>query len=132
MPKLDIKCIVSAADTEGRIAVFEEIVEPGIGPPRHTHRNQLEIFHLLEGNLRFEIDGEIIELEAGAAAVVPVGAVHAFRNIGSKPARIHFELLPARESEEAFDQLVAAGDAIEDIASFFDRYGMDLIGPPLD
>ena len=129
MKKLDIKCIVSGEETGGAIAVFEEIVDPGIGPPRHTHREQIEIFHVIEGTIRFEVAGETFDREAGAAAVVPAGAVHAFRNIGETAARIHFELSPALNSEEGFAKL--ATEEITDVESFFDEYGMDLAGPPL-
>ena len=130
METLDIKCIVSGAETGGSIAVFEEIVPPGSGPPRHAHRGQLEIFHIIEGTIRFEVSGETFEKEAGAAAVVPAGTVHAFRNIGLQPARIHFELIPAERSEEAFGML--ATESITDVEAFFDKYGMDLAGPPLE
>ena len=129
MEKLDIKCIISGGETDGKMAVFEEIVAPGSGPPRHTHRNQLEIFHVIEGSLRFEVNGELFERKAGAVAVVPAGAVHAFRNIGATPAVIHFEMLPAGDSEKAFELMV--GGAIDDVDAFFDKYGMDLSGPPL-
>ena len=60
---------------------------------------------------------------------MPAGAVHAFRNVGTSPARIHFELILAGESEEAFARLIAEADAIEDVAAFFDCYDMDLILP---
>ncbi|MFT5468026.1 MAG: quercetin dioxygenase-like cupin family protein [Verrucomicrobiales bacterium] len=132
MPNLDIKCIIPGQDTNGQVAVFEEVVDPGIGPPRHTHRNQFEIFHIIEGMIRFEIDGVVSEHGAGAAAVVPAGAVHAFRNIGTEAATIHFEMIPAGKSEEAFERIAAEGDSIEDVAAFFDQYDMDLCGPPLD
>jgi hypothetical protein len=69
------------------------------------------------------------ERSAGAAAVVPAGAVQAFRNIGETPTEIHFELLPAGDSEEAF-ALMVRGE-IGDVDAFFDKYGMDLAGPPL-
>ena len=130
MDKLDIKCIISGNETDGKVAVFEEIVPPGFGPPRHTHRNQLEVFHVIEGSIQFEVNGELFERGAGAAAVVPAGAVHAFRNIGATPAVIHFEMLPAGESEEAFDRMVTG--QIGELDAFFDKYGMDLSGPPLD
>lgn len=130
MIDLDIKCLVSGADTGGAVAVFEEIVAPGGGPPRHTHRDQLEIFHVIEGTIRFEVAGETFERGAGATALVPAGATHAFRNVGDAPARIHFELMPALKSEEAFERLVS--ETITDPAAFFDEYGMDLVGPPLE
>ena len=129
MLKVDITCLVSGSDTDGKIAVFEEIISPGSGPPRHTHRDQLEIFHIIEGTLQFELNGVVSEASAGASVMIPAGAIHAFQNVGDAPARIHFELLPAGDSEEAFEHLVA-GD-IGDIKAFFDRYGMDLSGPPL-
>lgn len=129
MEKLDIKCLISGGETDGKVAVFEEVVAPGSGPPRHTHRSQAEIFHILEGCLRFEVNGESFERKAGATAFVPAGAVHTFRNIGTTPAVIHFEMLPAGDSEEAFDLMVRG--EIADIDAFFDKYGMDLAGPPL-
>lgn len=131
MKDFDIKCLVSGEDTGGSIAIFEEIVPPGSGPPRHTHRTQLEAFHILEGTLRFEIDGKIIEAGPGAAAVVPAGVVHAFKNIGASPARIHFELIPAGKSKEFFSRLVEEGDQIVDPEAFFAEYDMDISGPPL-
>ena len=129
MEKLDIKCIISGDETDGKMTVFKEVVAPGSGPPRHTHRNQLEVFHVIDGIIRFEVNGKSFERKAGAAAVVPAGAVHAFRNIGATPAVIHFEMLPAGDSEEAFDLMVRG--EIGDIEAFFDKYGMDLAGPPL-
>lgn len=129
MPTLDIKCLISGRETGGSIAVFEETVEPGAGPPRHIHRQQLEIFHVITGTIQFEIDGERSEVAAGGAAVVPAGKIHAFRNSGEKPALIHFELIPAGDSEEAFEKLAAV--EVADMPAFFERYGMDLVGPPL-
>lgn len=126
MEKLDIKCIVSGEETGGALAAFEEIVPPGWGPPRHTHREQIEVFHIIEGKIRFEVSGEAFEREAGTAAVVPAGAIHAFKNIGDQPARIHFELLPALNSEEASRRL--SSESITDADAFFDQNGMDLAG----
>ena len=130
MSDLKINCIISGSDTGGAVAVFEEILDPGIGPPRHTHREQNEIFHVIKGTIRFEIDGVVSEIEEGGAALVPAGKVHAFRNIGDQSATIHFEMLPACDSEEAFEKLVS--EEIEDVSAFFDKYGMDLVGPPLE
>ena len=130
MSELNIKCIISGSETSGSVSVFKEIVDPGIGPPRHTHREQNEIFHVINGTIRFEIDGVMSELEAGGSALVQAGTVHAFRNIGDQPAVIHFEMLPSGNSEEAFDLLV--NGEIEDAPAFFDKYGMDLVGPPLE
>ena len=130
MIEVKIDCLVSGEETGGRIAVFEEIVPPGGGPPRHTHREQLEIFHILEGTLSFEVDGQSFERTAGEVAVVPAGAVHAFQNHGPADSRIHFQMLPALRSEEAFRRLTEKD--FGEVEAFFDDYGMDLCGPPLE
>ena len=132
MQKLDITCIVSGNETDGRIAGFSEMVAAGSGPPLHRHRSQIEIFHIIEGRFQFEVDGVVSALGAGDSALVPAGAAHAFKNIGKTRSRIHFELLPAGRSEEAFEELVENGDRITDFGAFFDRYDMDLLGPPID
>ncbi len=131
MKDLEISCLISGKETDGKVAVFEEIVAPGTGPPLHTHRHQTEVFHIMEGLFRFQVDGKQFELGSGDSAVVPEGVVHAFRNIGETPACIHFELIPALEAEESFRRLSEESDAITDVAAFFDEYGMDLKGPPL-
>lgn len=131
MPPLDITCIVSGSETNGAVAVFEEIVAPGSGPPLHVHRDQIEIFHIIEGNYVFRVNDETTELSAGGSALVPKGAAHAFRNTGDTPGRIHFELLPAGRAEESFARMVDQENPIKDLPAFFDEYEMDLVGPPL-
>ena len=47
---MTLKILLSSADTSGLQAVFEDIVEPGVGPSRHIHHKQDETFLFLEGN----------------------------------------------------------------------------------
>lgn len=129
-PPLDIKNLVSGQQTAGALAVFVEIVPPGIGPPRHVHSRQIEVFHVISGTFLFEVDGVRTVASAGEVAVVPVGTVHAFRNIGAEPATLHFELLPALNSEQAFAKMVS-GD-IGDPETFFDTHFVKMTGPPLE
>lgn len=130
MTKLDIRCLVPGTETNGAVSVFEEVVQPGIGPPLHTHREQTEVFHVISGTILFEVNGERMKVTAGGAAVVPAGAAHAFRNVGEEPATIHFDLMPSANSDEAFRRLVT--EEIDNPGAFFDQYGMDLVGPPME
>ena len=43
------------ADTDGDYTLIEIIVEPQVGPPRHLHRCEVEVFYVLEGTLGFQI-----------------------------------------------------------------------------
>lgn len=129
--KFDIRCIISSAETEGRLAVFEEVVAPQSGPPLHAHVNQLEVFHIIDGEFLFQCDGKQVTLKTGESIAIPVKAVHTFKNVSDEPGRIHFELLAAGKSEEFFKRLVAEIGEIKDIGAFFAEYDIELKGPPL-
>ncbi|MDQ8204492.1 cupin domain-containing protein [Pelagicoccus sp. SDUM812003] len=129
--KFDIKCIIPSTATGGRLVGFEEIVAPQFGPPLHTHRQQTEIFHIIEGDFLFQRGDQQLYLSAGDSCLIPPGVVHTFKNIGDTPARHHFELLEAGNSEEFFSRIVSEFSNITDMNAFFSQYGLDLVGPPL-
>jgi len=127
-----ITCNISSASTGGSLVGFEQTTHPGEGPPRHTHRDQLEIFHIIDGEYVFELDGKQSTVSAGDVVIIPAGTPHAFKNVGSEKGSVHFVLTPAVKDEEFFDRVVKEFSQIEDHAAFFDAYGMDLNGPPIE
>lgn len=129
MKDLNVKCIVSGKDTEGKIAIFEEIVAPESGPPLHLHKEQYEIFHIISGAIEFEIESERIEALPGKTVVVPPGTKHSFINKSKEKSVIHFDLLPAGDSEAFFEKLMY--NDFEDIEKLFDNHGLKLCGPPI-
>ena len=129
MDSLDIQCLISGKETNNQVSVFSEIVAPKSGPPLHTHEHQLEIFHVISGRILFEVDGERTEIPAGGVATIQSGVPHRFINEQEDPAEIHFELLPSGDSEAFFDRLV--GGDFDDPPTFFERHGLQLLGPPL-
>lgn len=129
MSELVINCVVSGTDTDGSIAVFEEVVEPNQGPPLHRHPNQVEIFHVVKGQFLFHLNGNEIIRGPGSVVLIPKGAIHAFKNIGEESGLLHFEMIPALNSEEGFYRM--ANEKIHDKASFFKEYGIEPLGPPL-
>jgi mannose-6-phosphate isomerase-like protein (cupin superfamily) len=85
---------ISAAETGGRLGVFEAEVPPGEGPPPHVHDREEEFFRVLEGRFAFWCSGRRVELGAGGVIVVPRGAVHRFQNIGEVPGRLMIVMTP--------------------------------------
>lgn len=130
MKKLNIKCVIPAAESDGNISVFEEVVAPRSGPPLHRHKNQLEIFHVISGRIRFHIEGQSRDVAAGGTAVIPPGKAHAFVNPSDEEAVIHFELLPAGTSEAFFEKLTS-GD-FDDPGTLFAEHDLELLGPPME
>jgi quercetin dioxygenase-like cupin family protein len=74
-------------DLEGQGHTVQEtvlsIVEfaPGTGAPWHTHPGAQELFHVIEGNLAVEVEGQgNTLLKAGEARIIPADVVHLARN----------------------------------------------------
>jgi len=120
---------IAAAETGGRLGVFEAEVPPGEGPPPHIHDHEDEFFRVLSGSFAFWCNGARVDLTADGTLVVPRGAVHRFQNTGSTPGRLMCVMTPG--GFEGFFPAVAANPpespaAMEAIASRFHlRFVMD-------
>ena len=54
---------------EDRVSVVEHYMPYGELPPLHIHRNEDEVFHILEGTMRIQIDGQEFVAQAGRDGV---------------------------------------------------------------
>jgi len=119
--------------TGGSLTVLENTIAPLEGPPLHAHADEDEAWYVLEGRLRFKLDGEISDAPAGSFVFVPRGLPHCFQNTGAEPARILVMFTPAG-MERFFDRFAqlpegaAIPDAFRDIGG---EVGMEVLGPPL-
>jgi mannose-6-phosphate isomerase-like protein (cupin superfamily) len=64
---------------EDCVSVVEHYMPYGMSPPLHVHRNEDEVFHILEGSLRIQIDGVESIAHAGQTVMAPKGVPHSFR-----------------------------------------------------
>jgi quercetin dioxygenase-like cupin family protein len=93
--QLEIRYLVDGRLSGTATGVFELTVEPGARvPPAHSHRDNEEIVYILEGRLRYSVDGETRDLGAGERMHTPRGAVHAFSNPHDERARALIMLTP--------------------------------------
>ena len=110
-------------------------MHPGVGPPRHIHRSQDELFLVLEGTFDIEVGGQFFSAAAGDVAFVPRGTVHAFKNVGKRPGRLRYTFTPAGETEamfRAFFDVSENGDLTsERMSEIAARYDQEIVGPPL-
>ena len=58
------------------------------GPSAHVHDDEDDAFYVLDGELRFVVDGHEIDAPAGTFVLVPPGVLHTFANVSSSPVRI--------------------------------------------
>jgi mannose-6-phosphate isomerase-like protein (cupin superfamily) len=127
---------ISSRDTSGAFAVFEGQTQPLQGPPLHIHRDQDEWWYILEGEYRFEVDGQEIYARAGASVFAPRGSRHTFQNIGTGPGRMVTTVVPGG-IDIFFEELETAvpRGTVPDTAKMipiFEKHGFELLGPPLD
>ena len=94
---ITLKILLSGKHTNGNLAVFEDIVEPGIGPGRHIHHHQDETFFFQDGNFIAEVDGQMHEFKPGDIAFIPRGTVHAFKKKG------YLKEIPINSDQTYFD-----------------------------
>jgi quercetin dioxygenase-like cupin family protein len=87
--------VVHGEQNDGRIGVMLNRMPAGMtGPPLHHHEFE-EMFYLLEGELTFQIEDELVAKGPGEIVFVPGGVAHAFSNRGDAPARFLLACTPA-------------------------------------
>lgn len=86
----------TSAETDGEMVLIDTTVAPnGFVAAEHIHPYQSERFEILEGEVEFKLDGEIVVARAGDIVMVDPGAAHQFRNIGKEEVRFLTEVCPA-------------------------------------
>ncbi|WP_425043372.1 cupin domain-containing protein [Primorskyibacter sp. S87] len=132
---ITLRILLTGTQTGGTMELFEDIVQPGVGPGRHVHLHQDETFFFLEGSFDVEIDGVLHHMAPGDVALVPKGAVHAFKNVGQAPGRLRYLFSPALRMETMFrafhEALSDGGLDPEEMARIAVQNGQEFVGPPL-
>ncbi len=93
--QLEIRYLQDGAATGAGSGLFELTVPPGARvPPAHSHTDNEEVVYVLDGMLRYSVDGEVRDLKAGEHMRTPRGSVHAFSNPHGEPTRALIVLTP--------------------------------------
>jgi quercetin dioxygenase-like cupin family protein len=125
---------VSGADSGGTLSVVEVEMDGGKQTPLHTHPIA-ESLWVLEGQLRYRIDNDDVELGAGDFVMVPAGVPHAFLVLSASSRVLGIQ---PSDACEAF--YLGASEPLEGSARVtdFDRItrsgelngGITILGPP--
>jgi quercetin dioxygenase-like cupin family protein len=122
---------VRGEQTNGTFTALENVIPPRQGPPLHTHASEDEAWYVLEGELRFKLDGQVRAAPAGTFVFVPRGTPHCFQNVADTPARILVMFTPAG-MERFFDEFASLpATSPQAFATIGEPLGMNVIGPPL-
>ena len=92
------------------IVMFEFEMEPetdGVGP--HFHKQHVDSFYILEGEIEMTVAGETIHAHSGELVHVEPGVVHSFKNSSRKRVRFLNMHTPGMR----FDEYIRMMDAGE-------------------
>jgi quercetin dioxygenase-like cupin family protein len=128
-------------ETRGALAIVRATCRPGFNPPVHVHRNEDEVFYILEGQATFLVGDRMIEAGPGATVWLPRGVPHAPR-FDSDVVRCLMAITPG-DGVKLFQEfsvpaedhvLPPAGEHLPDFEAMGRRMaelGIDIVGPPL-
>jgi mannose-6-phosphate isomerase-like protein (cupin superfamily) len=94
--------------TGGRFSLFEEVA-PMLDTPLHLHRDEDELFYVLEGEHVFQVGDEEYPVGPGGFVFAPRGVPHAQRRV--VPSRGRQLVLVSPGGFEGFFRELAAADA---------------------
>jgi mannose-6-phosphate isomerase-like protein (cupin superfamily) len=77
----------SQASADG-ICVMEHRLPFDDAAPLHVHHDEDEVFHILEGRMRFVLGGRTFDAGAGETVLAPKGVPHTFRIVSPAGARV--------------------------------------------
>lgn len=84
----------TAAQTGGSMTAVEVLAAPGGGPPPHLHRDEDEMWYVLDGEFEILHGERTVRLGAGGFAFVPRGTLHRFENVSETPSRVLIVFTP--------------------------------------
>lgn len=90
-----VKFIATGEDTGGQYDLFDAYVPPNVGTTPHIHLKQDEGFYILDGQVEFQLDDTTFTATPGTFVNVPKGHIHAYRNLGTEPARMMVQGVPS-------------------------------------
>jgi mannose-6-phosphate isomerase-like protein (cupin superfamily) len=126
--------------TGGRLSVFRATLPLGFSPPLHVHTREDEVFHVLDGEATFEIDGRRLSAGPGTSVYMPRGVPHSF--VVESPVATMLGVMTPGDFEQLFRTLSTPAEARTlppdgmalDVARVMAEQralGTEVVGPPL-
>jgi quercetin dioxygenase-like cupin family protein len=89
-----VRLLLTGEDTGGRFAVIETVETKDSAHPCLVHTREDLAVYVLEGQVRFCVDGEWLSRRAGTCVLLPKGCEHTYA-VASQMARLLVILIPA-------------------------------------
>ena len=86
----NLMTVKASSDLTGNrgFALLEAVMPPGSAPPPHIHERDDEAWYVLEGEVEFNVVGQIFTADSGSFVFAPKGEEHGFRVTSSTPLKV--------------------------------------------
>ncbi len=135
---LEIRFLLTTADTNDSVSMFEFTVPAGMRIPGPAHFNDgyEETVYGLAGALTWTINGKDLEVGPGQTLCIRRGDTHAWTNHGSVPAKQLTIVTPGIMGPEYFRDVARVGNAggppnPAELLAIMGRHGMVPVAPPV-
>lgn len=88
-----------------QVCIIEVITSAGSGIPPHVHTREDEVFHILEGQFEFQLEGKTVTAGPGTTVHLPPHQSHGFKSLGD--GRVLVYIYPG-QLEAMFHELAQA------------------------
>jgi quercetin dioxygenase-like cupin family protein len=134
--------LIPSDATDGMLSLFRATLPEGFSPPKHVHTREDEVFLVLDGDVRFDLDGRQLLAGPGTSVFMPRGIPHTFR-VDSPVARLLGVITPGN-FEQLFRNLSVPADErtlpppgtipfdVKAVMAEQARLGTQVVGPPLN
>lgn len=133
---------LAKADNADGISILDHWNTFDDAPPLHIHHGEDEIFHVLSGEIRFEVGGRTVIGRAGDVICAPKGVPHGYRVVSPEGARYMTVTLGGFEAMVRSASRPAAADGLPPmvepdaamqrmLAELCAAQQIELIGPPI-
>jgi len=134
---------VSSSEGSSGVSVLEHQARLGDSPPLHVHHDEDEIFHIIDGEVRFRVGDDDLRAMTGDTLLAPKGVPHSYLVLSRQGARFltitrgGFERFvralgrPAQRNSLPDPSGPPTPDQAEALAQTCREYGIELVGPPL-
>jgi quercetin dioxygenase-like cupin family protein len=134
---------VSSEEGNDALSLLDTLAPRGASPPLHVHHTEDELFHILEGELRFRVGDEELRVGAGETLLAPKGVPHTYLVESERgrwlvaTAHGDFERFvrsvsrPAKRGELPEPSSPPTPEQVEALAAASREHGIELVGPPL-
>ena len=106
-PLHPLSFLVEGKDLQANLSLVDIEIAPGApGAPPHVHKNEDEVYYILEGEITFMLGDKVETAKAGSAVILPRGLMHATWNEGAQAAKALTIVSQNSRFEFFFDHIV--------------------------